>query len=515
MSDGKEKPEENEDGAASPPPEVDAEVVTEETLAGDDDAGETEKTIETETAETSEESPSAKRKSTLTPGVILFLIFAAAALVIFAVWRVQSGPAVPVPSENAAAMVETPGEAAVEEAPSKIANNIASAGKPTERAGVATGAASLTSALLEGEAKDGAEGGNLGLQQAAKEAFLSAGEAEQDNSSASEDTAPAFEFEPAGDADEAEAVESQLASADLDQPEEGADAVETVAQNDIDTDDFAAGLGANETEASDDVASEIADAGDAVSSSTSNDADASTEQTEELQAKIAALELTLSEERARNVQQREEIGTMRQQFEEALAERDRAASVRIADLAARLDKIENGGTVEASRRAAAALALGAVRRVSDSGEPFTAELDVLAAYVPEGRDMATLRRYANTSVPSVKKLADEFAPAARDAIAAAHRDAAKNPWQKLGARFGNLISVRPAAPVAGDSVEAIISRAEAQVEAGNVGTGVAELKTLPDSAREAMSPWMQQAASRVAVNEAIASLSNPLAPAVR
>lgn len=515
MSDGKEKPEENEDGAASPPPEVDAEVVTEETLAGDDDTGETEKTIETEAAETSEESTSAKRKSTLTPGVILFLIFAATALVIFAAWRVQSGPAVPAPSEDAAATVETPDEATVEEAPSKIANDTVSAGKPTDRAGVATGATLQTSVLPEDEAKDGAEGGNLGLQQAAKEAFLSAGEAEQDNSSASEDTAPAFEFEPAGDADEAEAVESQLLSSDFAQLEEGADAVETVTQNDADTDDFVAGLEANETEASDDVALEIADVGDAVSSIENNDVDASTVQAEELHSKIAALELTLSEERARNARQRDEIGTMRRQFEEALAERDRVAGARIADLAARLDKIENGGTVEAGRRASAALALGALRRVSDSGEPFAAELSVLAAYVPEGRDMATLRRYADTPVPSAKKLADEFAPAARDAIAAAHRDAAKNPWQKLGARFGNLISVRPAAPVAGDSVEAIISRAEAQVEAGDVGAGVTELEALPDPAREAMSPWMQQAASRVAVDQAIASLGSRLAPAVR
>jgi len=510
MSDGKEKSKENEDGAASPPPEVDAEVVTEETLADASD-DETEQTVEAETDEPAKDPAPAKRKSTLTPGVILFLIFALTALVIFAAWRFQSGPASvdSVSDSDAAPADGAATEERSNETASKIANeeNVSTA-KPSDLPEIVVGARPERSALPEGEAKDGLADGNLGLQQAAKEAFLSADEEEQNNSSAPADTAPAFEFEPSGDAD---AVESQVASSDFSQPEENADAIKEAAPTDIDTDYFVAGLEESGTESSDDVA----EAGDAVSSSTNNDTDASTVQTEDLQAKIAALELTLSEERARNARQREEIGTMRRQFEEALAERDRAAVARIADLAARLDKIENGGTVEAGRRASAALALGALRRVSNNGAPFAAELDVLAAYVPEGRDMATLRRYAETPVPSAKQLAEEFAPAARDAIAAAHRDAAKNPWQKLGARFGNLISVRPAAPVAGDSVEAIISRAEAQIEAGNVGAGVAELETLSGAAREAVSPWMMQAASRVAVDEAIASLSSRLAPAVR
>lgn len=515
MSDGKEKAEENETGAASSPPEVDAEVVTEETLAADSDDSETEETVETEAAEPSEEAPPAKRKSTLTPGVILFIIFAVTALAIFAAWRFQSGPVERAAPEEASA--ETPRETVVEDAPSKIANDSVSTGKPADLPEVTIGAASQSPALPEGDAKVGVEEGNLGFQRAAKEAFLSGAGDTDDSTEATEGPAPAFEVETADDkADQAETPEAQIASSGFDQSQDVADAMDIAAPNDTDTDDSVTELEVAGSEASNDIIAEAADPSEAGASSVDNAAaNTATAQTEELQAKIAALELTLSEQRTRNARQRDEIETMRRQFEEALAERDRAAGVRMADLAARLDKIENGGTVEASRRAAAALALGAVQRVSDSGEPFAAELDVLAAYVPEGRNMAILRRYAETSVPSARTLAEDFTPAAREAIAAAHRDAAKTPLGKLGARVGNLISIRPAEPVAGDNIEAIISRAEAQIEAGDVGAGVAELETLPDPAREAMSPWMQQAASRVAVDQAIASLSDRLAPAVR
>ncbi len=236
---------------------------------------------------------------------------------------------------------------------------------------------------------------------------------------------------------------------------------------------------------------------------------------ESFTAEIARLEAALAAEEAQNVTQREQIEEMRRNFQAALAARDRSANQQIMALNDRLDKIENGNDVQGGRRAAAALALNNLRHRAEQGEPFTTELDVLAGYLPQGGEIATLRRYAEVDIPMKDELETAFSIAAREALAVAGREAKTGLGEKLSARITSLVSVRPAEPIEGDSARAIISRAEAFIEAGDIRAGANELGALVDGPRTAMADWLALAQARIAVDGAIASLGARLAAPIR
>lgn len=539
MSDDKEKPGEDTPQTPSETPEVEAEIVTDEEFA-DAGAGNGEAFDDAEAAA----APS-PRKSTLTPGVILFIMFAVIALIVFAAWRFQgnrSGAISATPSASAPGQVEeaidtapvgadNEQSASTEDEPaapppaaSKISNEATAAAKPADLAprDALENFDEAAPPLPPPPADESATDGNLGLQAATKEAFLSgdddeAAEPEDDDSVESSDDAPAFEIEPTGD--EAEDIKgdgpddsvSVATAEDADAVLEEdivSDALDVVSESDFGADDM------NSADA--EYAAADMDVSDSApiqsTQKISNDLEAVKEN---FRAEIAGLETALAEERENGAALREQIEEMRRNFQAALAARDRSASQQAAELNARLEKLENGGGVEAGRRAAAALALSAVARAADDGAPFADELEVLAGYIPQGREIATLRRYSDTELPTAAQLEEAFSLAARDALAAGGREEAAGMFGKLSARAGNLISIRPAEPTAGDSAQAVISRAENFVEAGDIGAAVAELDALPDAARAGMADWVTLASSRVAVDRAIASLSQRLSAPVR
>ena len=70
----------------------------------------------------------------------------------------------------------------------------------------------------------------------------------------------------------------------------------------------------------------------------------------------------------------------------------------------------------------------------------------------------------------------------------------------------SLVSVRPAGPVTGDSAEAVVSRMQAKVAAGDLAGALKEREALPAAAKEASMEWAGQAAQRVALNDAVTAL---------
>lgn len=538
MSDEKEKPGEETPQTSSETPEVEAEIVTDEDLA---DAG----ADNGEAFDDSEVPPApSPRKSTLTPGVILFIIFAVIALIVFAAWRFQGNRSAPTSNAPAASAPDRV-EDAIDTAPvgaddeqsapagdepaspppaSKISNEAAAEAKTADLAprDALENFDEAAPPLPSPPADESVTDGNLGLQAAAKEAFLSGDddevvEPEDDDGAQPADDAPAFEIEPssdeledindAGTGDNASVADAEDAEPAFDE-DIASDAVDDEPGNDLGADDV---VSADVEYAAADM--DISDSAPMQNAQKiSNDLEAVKES---FRAEIAGLETALAEERENGAALREQIEEMRRNFQAALAARDRTASQQAAELNARLDKLENGGGVEAGRRAAAALALSAVARAADNGEPFADELEVLAGYIPQGREIATLRRYSDTELPTAVQLEEAFSLAAREALAADGRDEAAGMLGKLSARAGNLISIRPAEPTAGDSAQAVISRAESFVEAGDIVAAVAELDALPDAARTGMADWVTRASSRVAVDQAIASLSQRLSAPVR
>ena len=137
---------------------------------------------------------------------------------------------------------------------------------------------------------------------------------------------------------------------------------------------------------------------------------------------------------------------------------------------------------------------------------YSALIDELKALDVTAPDALTAP--ADSGVATLAALRDSFAPAAREALAAA-REATKG--------TGNVMDyikrppgARSVAPRDGDDPDAILSRAGAAVDAGKISDALGELEALPETAGAALSEWEAAARARVAAFSAADELSQSL-----
>ena len=77
-------------------------------------------------------------------------------------------------------------------------------------------------------------------------------------------------------------------------------------------------------------------------------------------------------------------------------------------------------------------------------------------------------------------------------------------------RLSDLASLRPVGPVEGDSAGAVVARAEARVRADDLAAALDELAALEGPAAEAVRPWREAAAARLAARRALTGLGRLL-----
>ena len=138
-------------------------------------------------------------------------------------------------------------------------------------------------------------------------------------------------------------------------------------------------------------------------------------------------------------------------------------------------------------------ALAELTARAQDGQPFAEPLATLqenAVEVPE-----VLVSTAETGVPTVTALAESFPEPAREALRAA-RDADEDAGGGLGSFLQNQLGARSVAPREGNDPDAVLSRAEAAVKAGDISEALAELESLPPEAQTALADWTEQAALR-------------------
>lgn len=179
-------------------------------------------------------------------------------------------------------------------------------------------------------------------------------------------------------------------------------------------------------------------------------------------------------------------------------------------LAARMTKLEGANSADVMKRAASVLALANLMRVSQNGEPFSAELAALKALQPGSREVADLSRYAKSGVPTSAMLADRLSRDA-DLILAAERDAkAKNWMDRFLANLSNLVSVRRVGNAPGNSTQARLARAEMAAKTGELSRAVEEVKALTGPAQNAAKAWLAVAQARLAADRDTSSLSQKM-----
>lgn len=209
---------------------------------------------------------------------------------------------------------------------------------------------------------------------------------------------------------------------------------------------------------------------------------------ESLRAQVAGIE----ESGARSTA---ELEALTAQTEERLAEAEAQAAALRAEAEA------------TAARAVTAAALSRVQAAVESGAPFSGALvDLSGVEIPQ-----TLTSLSETGVPSQKMLQDGFPPAARAALDAARRADMGDGWtERLGSLFQATTGVRSLTPREGTDPDAVLSRAEAAVAAGDLGTALAELQGLPPEGLAEMAEWSALAQQRLDALEAVASLSAAL-----
>jgi hypothetical protein len=118
-----------------------------------------------------------------------------------------------------------------------------------------------------------------------------------------------------------------------------------------------------------------------------------------------------------------------------------------------------------------------------------------------------LSEAAATGVASIQALSEAFGDPARAALAISLRnDMGEGALDRLEAFVRSQTGARSLEPRDGDDADAVLSRAEAAIRAGDMAQSLAEVAALSEPAQAEMAGWVAQVEHRIAVLAAVASL---------
>ena len=206
---------------------------------------------------------------------------------------------------------------------------------------------------------------------------------------------------------------------------------------------------------------------------------------------IAAYERELAALQASVAEQRAEVEAM-------------LSNARAVEEAARASE---ASAASASQKAANRATMAQLTAALDTGNPYA---DSVAALTSAGVDVPQgLAASATTGVVPLIALAETFPVAARAALASARSDSETRD-RGLSAFLTRQLGARSVAPKEGSDPDAVLSRAEAAVLAGQLADALAELNTLPAPARAEMAGWIAEAETRLAAVAAAGTLTDSL-----
>lgn len=219
----------------------------------------------------------------------------------------------------------------------------------------------------------------------------------------------------------------------------------------------------------------------------------------------AALPAAIAEAYERRLMEMQEV------LDAQFAELQAGLDARVAEIDEARSAAEEAARA-AERSARARTALAGIRTALDSGAPFSEHVAVLR----EDADFAispALQEQAETGVPTMDRLREEFVASARTALDAAVlagvEEGSIDPLNGfLRAQFGT----RSLKPREGGDADAALSRAEAALRESNLDGALAEIANLPDAAANEMSSWTVNAEIRRDALVAAAEMAAGMVP---
>lgn len=183
-----------------------------------------------------------------------------------------------------------------------------------------------------------------------------------------------------------------------------------------------------------------------------------------------------------------------------------ALDSKLAEAAGKLDSIKADAEAVVQKVAARA-ALHQLQAALDSGTPYGSALgDLGGATLPD-----VLTAHAAAGLPSLQLLRASFPTSARAALDAVLQTSAGDSWtDRVGTFLRGQTGARSLTPRDGTDPDAVLSRAEAAVAAGDLTLAMTELGGLPEAGKAAMADWLAQAQQRLDAATAIQTLTTGL-----
>jgi hypothetical protein len=177
-----------------------------------------------------------------------------------------------------------------------------------------------------------------------------------------------------------------------------------------------------------------------------------------------------------------------------------------AALAARLERVEIDQR-RATEAAAAALAAASLAEAAQSASPFDAELTSISHLLPPTTDVRSLQRLARQGAPTRAALAAEFAETAVRAASAAHAPPEGSGFvARVGQALSRIVTIRRIDNTNGDGADAILNRAQHELEDGDLEAAVSDLDKLPAPAQNALARWRERAQRRLEIDRQVAAI---------
>jgi hypothetical protein len=207
---------------------------------------------------------------------------------------------------------------------------------------------------------------------------------------------------------------------------------------------------------------------------------------------------------------RAEMGTLSDQVAGLKTRVDEvdAASQRQIETAQETVKTVQAEASQAVDTAARQADVASVSAAMAAGQPFAEPLARLAEMpdttVPEGLSAA-----AESGAPSITTLRDTFPEAAHAAIRASIvAGAGDGLLERSYALLRAQVATRSLTPQEGSGPDAVLSRMEAKLDAGDLPGALTESESLPSEAKEAMGAWLAQAKLRAEADAGLAALES-------
>jgi hypothetical protein len=145
--------------------------------------------------------------------------------------------------------------------------------------------------------------------------------------------------------------------------------------------------------------------------------------------------------------------------------------------------------------AAEIVALNALSSVLRAGQPFAKELGAARSQLGDrAAGLAPLDKFASGGLPTLEALQQQFSTLAPQILSGPEPDG--NFFERLVTNAKRLVQVRPVGEPTGNSMGAIVARAETKLARGDLPGAIAEVEMLPEAGRAVAAGWLASAKQR-------------------